>query len=161
MAASINNLHKPLRLDADPSSPNGAKRFKHWLRVFTGFLERCEATVAAQEAVAPNRLQILFIYESADVYEHVEDCEIYVDAIQNSKTSTLEPQTSFLQPSNSNQETATRRNLEEFYQSLHVMSKHCGPRDVTAEEYRNELVGDAFISGIASHSIRQRLLENS
>ena len=41
------------------------------------------------------------------------------------------------------------------------MSKHCGLRDVTAEKYRNELVRDAFINGIASHSIRQRLLENS
>ena len=52
MAASLNDLHKPFRLDADPSSPNGAKQFKHWLRVFTGFLERCEAAAAAQEALA-------------------------------------------------------------------------------------------------------------
>ena len=82
MAASLNDLHKPSRLDADPSSPYGAKQFKHWLRVFTGFLERCEATAAAQEALAPNRLQFLFTYVSADVYEHVEDCETYDEAIQ-------------------------------------------------------------------------------
>ena len=82
MAASLNDLHKPSRLDADPSSPNGAKQFKRWLRVFTGFLERCEATAAAQEELVSNRLKLLFTYVSADVYEHVEDCETYDDAIQ-------------------------------------------------------------------------------
>ena len=41
------------------------------------------------------------------------------------------------------------------------MSKHCDLRDVTTEEYRNELVRDACIHDIASHSIRQQLLENS
>jgi len=32
---------------------------------------------------------------------------------------------------------------------------------VTAEEYNNEMVRDAFISGLSSHHIRQRLLENN
>ena len=82
MATSLNDLHKFSRLDTDPSSPKGAKQFKHWLRVFTAILERCEATAAAQEALAPNRLQILFTYVSADVYEHVQDCETYNNAIQ-------------------------------------------------------------------------------
>ena len=31
---------------------------------------------------------------------------------------------------------------------------------MSAENYRQELVRDAFINGISSHSIRQRLLEN-
>ena len=73
---------------------------------------------------------------------------------KNSETSSLEPQTSFLhainqQPGNSYQE------------KLQKTSINCGLRDATAEEYRNELVRDAFVNGIASHSIRQRLLENS
>ena len=50
--------------------------------------------------------------------------------------------------------------LDDFYQSLHILSKDCGLRNVTAEEYRNKLVQDAFINGLSSQSIRQRLLEN-
>ena len=50
---------------------------------------------------------------------------------------------------------------EIFFQQLHVLSKDCNIQAVTAEEYRKKLVRDAFINGISSHVIRQRLLENS
>ena len=42
-----------------------------------------------------------------------------------------------------------------------MLSKDCNIQAVTAKEYRKELVRDAFINGISSHVIRQRLLENS
>ena len=162
MAASLNDLHKSSRLDGDPSSPNGSKQFKHWLGVFTSFLEMCEATSAAQEALAPNRLQILFTYVSADVHEHVQDCETYDDAIQKLRNIfIIAPNVVFARYQLATRKQLPRETLEDFYQSLHMMSKHCGLRDVTAEEYWNELVRDAFINGTASHSIRQRLLENS
>jgi len=38
--------------------------------------------------------------------------------------------------------------------------KNCNFNDVTAEEYRKELVHDAFINGLSSHTMRQHLLEN-
>ena len=41
------------------------------------------------------------------------------------------------------------------------MSKDCQLAAVSAEEYRNEFVRDAFINGLSSPSIRQRLLENN
>ena len=40
------------------------------------------------------------------------------------------------------------------------MSKDCSLRNVSAEEYRLDRVRDAFINGLASHHIRQRLLES-
>ncbi|XP_042237354.1 uncharacterized protein LOC121876351 [Homarus americanus] len=59
---------------------------------------------------------------------------------------------------------ATRRQrpsetLDEFLRDLHRLSKDCTLKDVTAEEYREELVRDAFINGLSSANIRQRLLE--
>ena len=51
--------------------------------------------------------------------------------------------------------------LSEFLQALHVISKDCSLTDVTAEEYRKELVRDAFINGMSSYHARQRLLENN
>ena len=40
------------------------------------------------------------------------------------------------------------------------MSKDCTFRNVTAQQYREELVRDSFINGLSSAVIRQRLLEN-
>ena len=51
--------------------------------------------------------------------------------------------------------------LQTFLNELRVLSKACNFQDVTAEVYRNELVRDAFINGLKSHEIRQRLLENN
>ena len=42
-----------------------------------------------------------------------------------------------------------------------MLSKDCNIQAVTVKEYRKELVRDAFINGISSHVIRQKLLENS
>ena len=44
---------------------------------------------------------------------------------------------------------------------LQIPSKNCNLRDVSAEEYRQELVCDAFVNGLASRHIRRRLSENT
>ena len=59
---------------------------------------------------------------------------------------------------------ATRRqlpgeSLQQFLQVLKTLSKDCSFRAVTAEQYRWELIRDAFINGLASAAVRQRLLE--
>ena len=60
---------------------------------------------------------------------------------------------------------ATRRqqpgeSLDEYLQALKAASKDCNFKAVTAAQYREESTRDAFISGIQSSLIRQRLLEN-
>ena len=60
---------------------------------------------------------------------------------------------------------ATRRqkpeeSLREYLQALQTLSKDCDCQNVTGEEYRKELCRDAFINGLESAAIRQRLLEN-
>ena len=51
--------------------------------------------------------------------------------------------------------------LPEFLQAPHALSKDRSFTDVTAEVYRCELVRDAFIYGLTSQHIQQRLLENN
>ena len=46
-----------------------------------------------------------------------------------------------------------------FFQVLKTLSKDYSFRAVTAEQYRWELVRDAFTNGLASAAVRQRLLE--
>jgi len=50
--------------------------------------------------------------------------------------------------------------IDQFVQRLEKLSKDCDCRDVTAENYRLELMRDAFIAGMLSVPIRQRLHEN-
>ena len=50
--------------------------------------------------------------------------------------------------------------LDSFMQALQSLSKDCQFREVSANEYREEAVRDAFINGLHDSEIRQRLLEN-
>ena len=86
MAASLNELMKPTRFDVDPSSPKAAKQFKHWLRVFTDFAQKCDQIARAQDADIPDKLRMFFAYISADVYELIEDCADYETALSKLKS---------------------------------------------------------------------------
>ena len=46
------------------------------------------------------------------------------------------------------------------HQNLRKLSKDCKFKAVSAEQYRDEMLRDAFINGLLSPEIRQRLLEN-
>ena len=50
--------------------------------------------------------------------------------------------------------------LDEFYLKLQKLARDCNFRQVTSEQYRQEMVRDALINGLSSHGIHQRLLEN-
>ena len=50
--------------------------------------------------------------------------------------------------------------IDPFVLKLEKLSKECDCHEVTAEQYRLELIRDAFIAGMLSISIQERLLEN-
>ena len=50
--------------------------------------------------------------------------------------------------------------MDEFLQALKTLSKDCNFKAVSAEKNRQDAIRDAFITGIQSNVIRQRLLEN-
>ena len=50
--------------------------------------------------------------------------------------------------------------LDQYLQELKLLSKDCNFCQVSAIQQRDEAIRDAFISGLLSGSIRQRLLEN-
>ena len=75
MAASVTNeLLKPSRLDADRNSTEATKQFKRWLKILTGFVEKCSAISLQQigegssGSMQLDKLQVLCAYVSADVY---------------------------------------------------------------------------------------------
>ena len=54
----------------------------------------------------------------------------------------------------------TGETLDEYLSALKVLAKDCNFKTVTAKEHCDESIRDAFISGLLSPAIRQRLLEN-
>lgn len=162
MATSYSDWLKPARLDIDPSSAKATKHFKHWLKTFTDFVTRILAIPRAEGVAEPNKLEILCAFVSADVYELIEGCDSYDTAIAKLKDCFIKtPNIIFARHLLATRKQKTGESLEEFLQELHTMSKNCNFRNVSAEEHRLDLVRDAFINGLASHHIRQRLLENN
>ena len=51
--------------------------------------------------------------------------------------------------------------LEEFLQRLKILSNDCNFVDVTASQFKEAAIRDAFITGLGSSYIRQRLLEDN
>ena len=104
----------------------------------------------------------MFAFVSAEVYEFIEDCETYDFAMAKLKGIIIKsPNIIFARHQLSTKKQLSGETLPKFCQSLHVMSKDCDFKNISAEDYRKELIRDAFINGLNSHTIRQRLLENS
>lgn len=144
---------RPDRLDKDPNEPDAAREWLHWRRTFENYIHSFSADNI-------DTLKILTNFVSPKVFQYIEECVDLTSAF-----STLE--SLFIKPTNeiyARHLLATRRQqqtetLTEYLQSLRQLSKDCKFKAVSATRYRDECIRDAFISGIASSSIRQRLLE--
>ena len=102
----------------------------YWLKLFTDFLEMCERIAMAQEQDAPDRLRVLAVYVSAEVYEIIDDCAMYDEAISRLKRAYIKSPNSIF----ARHELATRKqkpeeSLRKFMQALLVLSKDCNFRD--------------------------------
>ena len=148
----MDRLLRPERLDADPSSPTAAQEWKHWIRTFQTFL-------AALKQEGLDKLGLLTNFVSPKVFECISECGNYDDAL-----SIL--QALYVKPTNevfARHSLATRRqqpgeSLDEYFRCLKVLSKECNFKAVTATQHCEEYIRDAFISGLLSPLIRQRLL---
>ena len=150
----MERLLKPERLDCDSNSPTAAQEWRHWLQTFRTF-------IAALPQENLNKLGLLINFVSPKIYESISECTIYDDAL-----TTLQSQ--FVKPTNevfARHRLATRRqepgeSLDEYFRALKILSKVCNFKAVTATQHCEEYIRDAFISGLQSPAIRQRLLEN-
>ena len=53
-----------------------------------------------------------------------------------------------------------QQSLDDYLRTLRTLSKDCDFKQVSAEDHHNESIRDAFIAGLSSNFIRQRLLES-
>ena len=151
---------KPERLSLESSEVDATKRWKHWHRTFENYLEALDQSRGEGDP-AINKLRVLTNNVDFKVYDYIEGCDNYESAVEVLKRVYVkEPNTIFARHRLATAKQQPGQTLNEFLQILHSLSKDCRFRDVTAEVNRLEFIRDAFIDGLLSSCIRQRLLEN-
>lgn len=143
---------RPERFDG--SLDTTPAEWSHWFRTFSNFLESIGGDPA------PDRLKLLINYISPSVYSHIIDCSTYTEAINVLKSVYVKPtNVIFARHQLASRKQKTGESLDLFLQNLKLLTKDCEFRAVSADVYTQEAIRDAFISGLYSPMIRQRLLE--
>ena len=172
----MDRLLRPKTLETQTTAPNAEKLYKHWKTTFENYLSSCipavtpgvegddaslETARAARAAADLKKLHALQNNVSHEIFELITDAEKYDDAIAILDAAYIRP-TSVVY--NRHQLITCKQDagqsIDAFLQELQRISKSCNFLAVTAEQNRNEYVRDAFINGISSSNVRQRLLEN-
>ncbi|XP_046855910.1 uncharacterized protein LOC124449011 [Xenia sp. Carnegie-2017] len=152
--AVMERVLRQQRFDTNPNAQDIARSWLHWFATFQNFV----AAIPNEEV---NKLKVLVNYVSADVYQLFCEATTYEEAIELLKNLYVKVHNEIF----SRHKLATRKqqsgeSLDEYLQELKSLSKDCNFRSVTSNQYRDEAVRDAFIAGLLSTNIRQRLLEN-
>ncbi|XP_048582652.1 uncharacterized protein LOC125561897 [Nematostella vectensis] len=150
----MDKVLRPERLETDPNSSTAQKEWLHWKRTFENFVQ-----VLPQTGL--DKLTVLTNFVSPTLFQHIEDCTEYDAAIEALQALYVRPRNEIF----ARHLLATRRqqpseSLDEYLQALKTLSKDCDFKSVTAAQYSEESIRDAFITGLQSNTIRQRLLEN-
>ena len=148
-----------LNLDVNLSADGGnGTRFTHWKTQMTHYIDSIKTTANTEEL----QYKVLINVISSEIFPHVSSCTKYKDAMP-----ILEGL--FVKTKNANYARhclTTRKqrdgeSVEQFLIALDTSSKDCAFEEVTAEVYRGECIRTAFIAGLKSNHIRQRLLEET
>ena len=151
----MDKLLRPTNLDISPNDSDAPATFKYWLATFRTFLQEVEKKVEDEDKKA-----LLIYFLSSAVYPYVEDCDTYKAALEVLKTAFIKKKNDiFARHILATRKQQSGETLEQFLQALKVLSKDCTFKPVSAEQYREDLLRDAFINGLSSSAIRQRLLE--
>ena len=143
--------------NAEKNDSNAASVFKYWIAAFESVLQAVETGQAAVDpSVEVNRRGLLVKFLTPSVYQYIEDCETYEAAVAELKRVYVKTKNNVF----ARHLLPTRRqlpgeSLQQFLQVLETLSEDYSFRAVTADQYRWELVQDAFINGLASAAVRQ------
>ena len=156
----MEKLLKPGQLVIDPNSPTAGKDWKHWIRRFDGYVSQFTGSMTEGEA-EKYKLSVLVNYAVSDVYDYFDHCTTYSEAEAVLKELFVkEPYEIFARYELLTTKQKVNQSLADFGCTLNKLAKDCNFASVTAAEHKDAMVRDAFIAGISSPAIRQRLLEH-
>ena len=151
----MEKLLRPDKFNEDPSSSQATAAWRYWKKTFENF-------VRAAKVEDDQKLDVLTNFVGLTVYEIISEVTTYNEAISILTNIFDKPKnTIFSRYMLATSKQEPDESLDQFFQKLKVLAKDCGFTAVTAEQYKNNSIRDAFISGLSSSSIRQRLLEKN
>ena len=148
-----------LELDLGTSADGGnANKFLHWKTTMDNFIDSLKDTVTTDQA----RYKVLINFISPDIFLHISELTKYSEAL-----GVL--QALFVKSKNPNyarhclamRSQKEGESIEVYLLALEKLAKECDFKAVTAVLHQEECIRTAFISGLNSHQIRQRLLEDT
>ena len=138
-----------------PETDDAKKQQLHWFKSFTIYINKLG------EVSAEDKLNLLINHVDATVYELILEAPNYDDAI-NLLTNTYAraPSLIFARYALKTRNQQVGKPLDVYLQKLKRLGTDCNFLAVSAKLHKEETIRGAFISGILSNEIRQRLLEN-
>ena len=146
----------------DPEEASAGKQWNHWFKTFENFLHTLRTGTAAARTPVPEdtKLQVLINYVAPNVFELISECETYTDAVDILKEIYEKKKSDvFSRHLLQTRKQQPGETLDQYLQALKILAKDCKFEAVTANKYKDESVRDAFINGLQSNYIRQRLFE--
>ena len=156
----MDKLLKPSKLEVLPEEPEAMKIYDYWKKTFDTFFTAVEAATPEPDRAGINKLGLLTNFLSHRTYALVADAPDYASAetaLHNAyhKQKNLVFARHLLMSRTQN----SGESIAEYVHALKQLARDCNFQAVSAEQYQNELTRDAFIHGITSTAIRQRLSE--
>lgn len=146
---------RPGILDIDPDSTSAADDWDMWKTNFGAFLD------AIDPSLSPDKLKLLRAHVSSRTFKRIKGAATYEEAMKFLESLFVKPTSSvyarYLLATHRQQSGET---IDQFLGRLRTLAQDCSFEAATAEEVENLAIRDAFITGLASGPIRQRLLEN-
>ncbi|CAB0020558.1 unnamed protein product [Nesidiocoris tenuis] len=151
----MENLLKPSRFDTLPDAPSAAKEWLHWLATYNHFVEEAQLD-------DKKKLKVLVNYLSSSVYDFISECTSFKSALKVLSDLYVKPTNEiFARYLLSSRKQLANESVDQYLQILKTLSKDCNFKAVTAAQNREDCARDAFVKGLVSSDIRQKLLENS
>ena len=151
----MDKLLRPKEFDKDPLSPSCSRDWIHWKVMFNKFISKVD------NITEEGKLDLLTCHVSPSVYSYMADSTTYTNAME-CLDKVFKPKKSVLYCRhvmlNCKQESSESVHL--YFQRLKSLVRDCDYKAATKAVHENEAMRDAFISGIHSAEIRQKLLES-
>jgi hypothetical protein len=174
---------KPERFTTLANTSNAAAEWKHWFCTFENYINsvNCQSASSTAEtttrstskskatssskpspSLKVNPLHCLINCVSSSIFNYFADCTTYESAITILRELYEKRKNPILARfALSSRKQSPTESIDEYIVALQLLSKDCNYTGVTQEEHRQEAIRDAFIAGLHSPTIRQRLLVNT
>lgn len=153
------HLLRPQQLSLDPEAADAERVFTFWLRTVQDFIEGL-GEIRRDGDPAVNSKRIIIGCLSPAVHPVVEDAATYDDIVQILKDVYVKKKNNvYSRHLLVSRQQLPSETISDFLQALKALAKECSFAEVTASVYREKMTRDAFINGLSSAAIRQRLLE--